>query len=74
VLAEAGLVEVEKGYEGRRPPTWVRITRAGQRALTAEMASLSALLHRHETATARASPRRATDPNSPEAPAGDSVV
>src|SRR6266480_4208482 len=26
VLEEAGLVQVEKGYQGRRPRTWVRIT------------------------------------------------
>ena len=26
VLEEAGLIEVEKGYVGRRPRTWVRIT------------------------------------------------
>jgi DNA-binding MarR family transcriptional regulator len=63
VLAEAGLVEVEKGYEGRRPRTWVRITRAGSRALTAEMTALSALLDRHESATAaRAGPRRSPNP------------
>jgi DNA-binding MarR family transcriptional regulator len=47
VLAEAGLVEVEKGYEGRRPRTWVRITRDGRKALAAEMAALSALVRRH---------------------------
>lgn len=47
VLADAGLLEVEKGYEGRRPRTWVRITREGRRALTAELASLEALVRRH---------------------------
>jgi DNA-binding MarR family transcriptional regulator len=63
VLAEAGLIEVEKGYEGRRPRTWVRITRAGGRALAAEMTALSALLDRHESAaSARAGPRRPTTP------------
>jgi DNA-binding MarR family transcriptional regulator len=60
VLAEAGLVEVEKGYEGRRPRTWVRITRAGQRALSTEMTALASLLRRHEEAAApRAGPPRA---------------
>jgi DNA-binding MarR family transcriptional regulator len=60
VLAEAGLVEVEKGYEGRRPRTWVRITRAGQRALSTEMTALASLLRRHEEAAApSASPPRA---------------
>jgi DNA-binding MarR family transcriptional regulator len=30
-LAEAGLIEVEKGYEGRRPQTRVKLTRDGRR-------------------------------------------
>lgn len=47
VLAEAGLVEVDKGYEGKRPRTWVRITRDGRRALAAEMSALAALVSRH---------------------------
>ncbi len=50
VLADAGLVEVEKGYEGNRPRTWVRITRDGRRALAAEMAALGDLVRRHEAA------------------------
>jgi DNA-binding MarR family transcriptional regulator len=50
VLAEAGLVEIEKGYEGKRPRTWVRITRAGRAALAAEMTALGALVRRHEAA------------------------
>jgi DNA-binding MarR family transcriptional regulator len=50
VLAEAGLVEVDKGYEGKRPRTWVRITRDGRRALATEMAALSALVRRHSAA------------------------
>jgi DNA-binding MarR family transcriptional regulator len=52
VLAEAGLVEVDKGYEGKRPRTWVRITRDGRRALAAEMAALGDLVRRHADATA----------------------
>ena len=40
VLEEAGLVQVEKGYEGRRPRTWVRITRAGRAALATELSTL----------------------------------
>jgi DNA-binding transcriptional ArsR family regulator len=47
VLEEAGLVKVEKGYAGRRPRTWVRITASGRTALGAELAALSELLHRH---------------------------
>ncbi|KAA2250157.1 helix-turn-helix domain-containing protein [Solihabitans fulvus] len=48
VLAEAGLLDVEKGYDGKRPKTWVRVTSAGRRALAEEIATLRALVARHE--------------------------
>jgi DNA-binding MarR family transcriptional regulator len=47
VLEEAGLIQVEKGYEGRRPRTWVRITRDGRAALAAELSALTELVRRH---------------------------
>ncbi|WP_329790980.1 transcriptional regulator [Lentzea sp. DG1S-22] len=47
VLEEAGLLVVEKGYEGKRPRTWVSITAAGRTALSEEMSALRALLDRH---------------------------
>jgi len=47
VLEEAGLIMTEKGYHGRRPRTWVRITRQGRAALAAEMAALTELLRQH---------------------------
>ena len=47
VLEEAGLVQVEKGYAGRRPRTWVRITSHGRAALAAELAALTELMRRH---------------------------
>lgn len=47
VLEEAGLVQVEKGYEGRRPRTWVRITRQGRAALARELTALTELVRRH---------------------------
>ncbi|MFI5841767.1 transcriptional regulator [Catenuloplanes sp. NPDC051500] len=50
VLATQSLVEVTKGYEGRRPRTWVAITPKGREALAAEMAVLATLLRRfHRT-------------------------
>jgi DNA-binding MarR family transcriptional regulator len=49
VLEEAGLVQVDKGYAGRRPRTWVRITSQGRAALAAELAALTELLRRHAT-------------------------
>lgn len=50
VLEQAGMIEVEKGYAGRRPRTWVRITAQGRAALAAELAALTELLRRHTTA------------------------
>ncbi|GAA3173118.1 hypothetical protein GCM10010531_28320 [Blastococcus jejuensis] len=44
VLEDAGLVGIEKGYEGRRPRTWVRITPQGRQALDAELRALRQLL------------------------------
>ena len=48
VLEEAGLVRVEKGYEGRRPRTWVSITSEGRAALAAEMDALTRLVRAHD--------------------------
>lgn len=47
VLVDAGLLEMEKGYDGRRPKTWVSITRAGRQALADEIVALRALVARH---------------------------
>ena len=44
VLEDAGLVQVEKGYKGRRPRTWVRITSRGRSALAGEMEILAGLV------------------------------
>jgi DNA-binding MarR family transcriptional regulator len=44
VLEESGYVSVEKGFEGRRPRTWLSITPAGTRALGEEVAALRRLL------------------------------
>ncbi|MEV5787262.1 transcriptional regulator [Streptomyces sp. NPDC052287] len=44
ILARHGLVSVRKGYEGKRPRTWVEITRAGEAGLAAEIRALTALL------------------------------
>ena len=47
VLEEAGLVQVEKGYSGRRPRTWVRITGPGREGLATELTALTELVRRH---------------------------
>lgn len=43
-LVEALLVDVDKGYQGRRPRTWVSITRRGKAAYDDEMRILRSLL------------------------------
>jgi DNA-binding MarR family transcriptional regulator len=47
VLVDAGLLDMEKGYDGKRPKTWVSITRTGRQALTEEITALRALVARH---------------------------
>jgi DNA-binding MarR family transcriptional regulator len=49
VLETAGLIEVEKGYEGRRGRTWITLTDAGHAALAAEIGRLKQLIARVET-------------------------
>ncbi len=48
-LEKAGYVRIEKGYEGRRPRTWVRITKSGRRALADELIVLKQLVGRLES-------------------------
>jgi DNA-binding MarR family transcriptional regulator len=48
ILAAQGLIEITKGYEGRRPRTWAAITSKGEHALAAEMASLASLVARFQ--------------------------
>ena len=53
VLETAGLVEVEKGYEGRRGRTWITLTAGGTAALAEEIERLKLLIARVETTGAR---------------------
>jgi DNA-binding MarR family transcriptional regulator len=46
VLEEAGLVAVEKTFEGKRPRTWISATREGKKALREEIAALQSLISR----------------------------
>ncbi|SFW83576.1 transcriptional regulator [Amycolatopsis australiensis] len=62
ILQEAGLIDVEKGYEGKRPRTWITISAAGRRALAAEMAALRALLSAVERSAQESSVRSSTVP------------
>ncbi|MFF4845825.1 transcriptional regulator [Streptomyces collinus] len=49
VLEKAGLVEIEKGYEGKRARTWLSLTLAGERALRDEVTQLKRLIQQIET-------------------------
>ncbi|PZG01557.1 winged helix-turn-helix domain-containing protein [Micromonospora deserti] len=57
ILEQAGLLQVTKGYEGRRPCTWLRLTRQGRAALHAEVAALEQLVSRIRTATDQPDPQ-----------------
>src|SRR5580698_9153600 len=48
VLENAGLVKIAKGIEGRRPRTWIEITKTGRQALQHEITTLKALVRRVE--------------------------
>ncbi|MFG1603507.1 transcriptional regulator [Actinoplanes sp. NPDC049265] len=48
VLEAAGLVDLEKGYAGRRGRTWITLTEAGQAALAEEIGQLKLLIERVE--------------------------
>lgn len=44
VLETAGLITIDKGYEGRRGRTWIQLTNAGRKALGEEVAALRKLI------------------------------
>ncbi|GIG90406.1 transcriptional regulator [Plantactinospora endophytica] len=49
VLEAAGLIDVEKGYAGKRGRTWITLTAAGGTALSDEIRRLKQLIARVET-------------------------
>jgi DNA-binding HxlR family transcriptional regulator len=53
VLQEAGLVEVTKGYEGNRPHTSCRLTKAGRRRFLDYLAVLEGLVRDAVTAAGK---------------------
>jgi DNA-binding MarR family transcriptional regulator len=61
VLEKAELVHIEKGYEGKRPRTWVTLTTAGQTALREEIAHLKQLIQQVEQAPTGTGPTEAAD-------------
>ena len=44
-LAKASLIEIHKGYEGRRPQTRITLTAAGKRRFLAYLAELERVVH-----------------------------
>lgn len=52
VLADAGLVQVDKEFVDRKPRTWVRATRRGRETFKSEMATLTELVSRYGAKTA----------------------
>ncbi|MGC5310877.1 winged helix-turn-helix domain-containing protein [Micromonospora zamorensis] len=50
VLEKAELIQIEKGYEGKRPRTWVNLTAAGHAALRDEITHLKQLIQQVEQA------------------------
>ncbi|MEV6973861.1 transcriptional regulator [Kitasatospora sp. NPDC093806] len=49
-LEEGGYLKVKKGYVGKRPRTWLSVTRAGRRALAEHLAELQRLVAAAEAA------------------------
>jgi DNA-binding MarR family transcriptional regulator len=45
VLEKADLIEIHKGYQDKRPCTWVTLTANGRTALRREIAHLKQLIH-----------------------------
>jgi DNA-binding MarR family transcriptional regulator len=50
VLENAGLVHIEKGYDGKRPRTWVTLTPDGETALRQEITHLRELIEQIDNA------------------------
>ena len=45
VLESAGLITIDKGYAGKRARTWITLTKAGDAALSDEIARLKLLIN-----------------------------
>jgi DNA-binding MarR family transcriptional regulator len=56
VLEGAGLIRIQKGYEGKRPRTRVQITPTGRQALQTEIAQLKQLIAKIDTQRPGANP------------------
>lgn len=57
-LEKLGYVSVRKGYVGKRPRTWVALTKEGRRALEAHLTALEAIVVAARRAGAQQRPDR----------------
>ena len=46
ILEDAGYVQIKKGFVGKRPRTWAKLTRAGRAAFEQHVAALQELVSR----------------------------
>ena len=69
-LEAAGHIQVRKGYQGKRPRTWLRLTTHGTKALDQELAALRALV----PAWTAPQPPRQAPPTDPSPPRPDRVL
>ncbi len=51
LLEQAGYIQVKKGYVGKRPRTWVQLTKSGRAAFQGHVAALQQLVTRANTPT-----------------------
>jgi DNA-binding MarR family transcriptional regulator len=64
-LENAGYIQIEKTFEGRKPRTWISATRAGRKALEQEIAALREIVDAAGGAPAGLRTKRAPDPQVP---------
>jgi DNA-binding MarR family transcriptional regulator len=52
LLEGAGYVKIKKGYVGKRPRTWLQITKSGRQAFDSHVAALQQIVARADTSSA----------------------
>ena len=71
ILEQAGYVRITKGFEGKRPRTWVAVTRLGRDAFGAEMHALRQIADRYGTAAETAADDTSGEDTSGEDTSGE---
>jgi DNA-binding MarR family transcriptional regulator len=74
VLEKAGLVAIEKGYEGKRARTWITLTAPGDKALRAEIHHLKRLIKEIEPGRSKGPLRQPKTAQSRSAPPSPKVA